>query len=564
MFDKKVSTLLSNSTKTAENAFIKAAEKASNETLSGNGALKYSTSGNDFVDNFAAISTFKEPRSYQDVSKDMSKLWSQDSTMCLKLSVFIRMITRAPKVVTNNDKEVLDVQRGQGLKNEGIMRMMWLAINHPRTFEENLHLFIAAGSWNDVFKMLNLDLQYHGWGGRKLDWKFLLNTIRAGLVNPETTNLVRKYLPTIRTNKKAKTLEAQADTLIGRWIAKKLFDLPTKAASLKAYRKLKSDGTAHEWQQLISKQLYDEINFDHIAGRALQLLVGSEFLENHNLLDKYIEWIESKPVAKFTGFVHELFKPIVNWVPYKEYDDPALYYTINAQFKQLIETGKKDIDTSTRLIVARDISGSMDSKAIGCNMTSENIAKAMALYFSQLLTGPFTNSFFAFNSSLEFRRWSGATPVDKFVNDQGYGYGSTDFMLVIDFFIKLKNKGVPESDFPTGILCISDGEFNNCGNDTNFNTAIKRLREAGFSDEYVDNFKLILWDIPNSYYGSNSQVKFEDFADAPNFFYLSGYDPSSVAFILNGKKDSAAPKNAKELFEAAMDQTLLNRLAVID
>ena len=82
-----------------------------------------------------------------------------------------------------------------------------------------------------------------------------------------------------------------------------------------------------------------------------------------------------------------------------------------------------------------------------------------------------------------------------------------------------------EKDFPTGILCISDGEFNSCYGDgcvnsSNFNTAIHKLKNAGFSKEYVDNFKIILWDIPNNYYGKPT-TKFEDFADAPNFFYLS-------------------------------------------
>ena len=114
------------------------------------------------------------------------------------------------------------------------------------------------------------------------------------------------------------------------------------------------------------------------------------------------------------------------------------------------------------------------------------------------------------------------------------------------------------------------GEFNppndwrcreNTATSTNFNVAIQKLRDAGFSKEYVDNFKIILWDIPNGYYGK-PETKFEDFADAPNFFYLSGYDPSAVAFILGTGEFKATPRNAKELFEAAMDQELLNRVFI--
>ena len=122
-----------------------------------------------------------------------------------------------------------------------------------------------------------------------------------------------------------------------------------------------------------------------------------------------------------------------------------------------------------------------------------------------------------------------------------------------------------ESDFPSGLLLISDGELNPSSgyNDTtNFQEAIMKLKEAGFSEEYVSNFKLIMWDIPNGYYGRPS-TKFEDFADAPNFFYLSGYDPSAIAFILGTKYSESSPRTAEELFLAAMDQELLNELRVV-
>ena len=70
--------------------------------------------------------------------------------------------------------------------------------------------------------------------------------------------------------------------------------------------------------------------------------------------------------------------------------------------------------------------------------------------------------------------------------------------------------------------------------------------------------------MPNGYYGGGIRPKFEDFADAPNNFYISGYDPASIAFILGTDYHKAAPKNATELFKAAMDQDLLNRLIVAD
>ena len=566
MFNDKLTNLFDSNKES--NQFIKEALKESHVTESKNGAKKYDTSGDDFVDNFAAISYFKEPREYDEVAKDMELLWSQDPLLCLKLSVYIRMITRKSKVIKNDGFiEELKVQRGAGLKHEGLMRMLWLAVNQPSTFKANIYIFISAGCWKDIIKMLSLDLQYNGWKDRKLDWSFLFLVILAGLNNPDTADLVCKYLPTIRTNKNCKTIESQANTLVGRWLARKLFPESDITEATLRYKKLKSKGNAHKWQQQISKQLYNQIRFDKIAGRALAILVGSKFLENHNLQDKYLEWIKSQPVAKYTGYVFELFKPLNNYGNYANHIEPYKECTINAQFNQLVQTGKEGINVNSRLLVVRDTSLSMYDKAMGCNVSSYNIAKSMALYFSEFLTGPFANSFAEFADNCKLHQWKGNTPVDKYINDRCEAYGGTNFQSVIDLFINLKQRGVKEEDFPTGLLLVSDGELNPArygsgNNSTNFQTAIRRLKEAGFSEEYVKNFKLIMWDIPNYYYGSGNAVKFEDFADAPNFFYLSGYDPSIVAFILGSDSKKKSPKNAEELFLEAMNQELLNMLVI--
>lgn len=561
-FNTKVSNLLSKSTNNAKNAFIQEGLKASCETVSGNGALKYSTSGNSFVDDFASLSKYKEPRTFKEVSETMKLLYSQNPIDTVKLAIYIRLITRKSQIMKGEKQaETLEeVQRGQGLRNEGIMRMLWLAIYHSNVFKVNLPLFIAAGSWKDIITMMNLDLQFHGWDKRQLDWGFFSKVLKAGLINPNTSQLVRKYLPTIRTDAKCTTLESQADTLIGRWLAKQFFSKEEKFTAYKNYRQLKAKGTAHQWQQLISKQLYQDLDFDKIAGRALSLLVGSKFLKNHGLSEKYSEWISKQSTVKYTGFVFELFKPLNDsWITSSV--EPHVKATINAQFNQLVKTGKEGINTNSGLLVVRDTSGSMTSQVPGCNMSAFSIAKAMALYFSEFLTGYFANTFAEFNSTCKLRTWRGVTPVDKWSNDTCSCVGNTNFQSVINLFIELRAKGVPEKDFPTGILCISDGELDNCGKSTNFNTAITRLRMAGFSDEYVDNFKIILWDMPNYYYGKPT-TKFEDFADAPNFFYLSGFDPSAVAFIMEGKEFKTTPRNAEELFKVAMDQEILNRVFI--
>ena len=108
------------------------------------------------------------------------------------------------------------------------------------------------------------------------------------------------------------------------------------------------------------------------------------------------------------------------------------------------------------------------------------------------------------------------------------------------------------------------GEFNSYSGqfDSNFKEFKRRLAEA-FSQEFVDNFKLVLWDIPNTFYSNKPESKFESLADEPNFFYISGFDPAGIQFLLKKTPaDKPAPKTAEELFEAAMNQELLNLLRV--
>ena len=431
------------------------------------------------------------------------------------------------------------------------MRMIWVHINHPDVFWKNIKLYISVGSWKDVFQMLQYDLEYNGWDNRKLNWEEFGQLIMAGLENANTINLVKKYLPQIKARSKCTTLQSQADTIIGKYLCSVM------SINYKQYRKLKTSGNAHEWQKLISQKLFDYINFSSIHGRALSLIVSSKFISNHGLETKYEAWIKEQPVAKFTGYVHELMAKVSSNM--KTY----VVETINKQFYGLVETGKKNAKTDTTLIVVRDTSASMSSEAPGTKISCYNIGKALALYFSEFLTGAFADSWIEFNSDAQMHKWKGKTPVEKWLNDHSGYVGSTYFQSVINLFGKILKQGVPENEFPTGILCISDGEFNPTQlNKTNVEEARIRLRHFGFSDEYVRNFKIILWNLQSRYYGRGTGEKFETYRDEKNVFYFSGYDGSILAFLTGVEKQEKLPETAEELFKAAMDQEVMSMIQV--
>ena len=547
MFDERLQNLF------GSNSPVKKVEY----TTSGNGALKLTSTGDPFVDQFGLISQYRQLRPYSSISKDMQELWNIDPMYTLKLLFYIRLITR--KVKFSNGTETSKVQKGAGLRHEAFMRMLWLAVNHSDVFYKNLPLFITIGSWKDIIQLMSYDLQYHGWNNRVLDFNKMSDFILAGLENPNTCNLVKKFLPTIKAKSKCRTLESQADTIIGKFLTHKLFDGGEFSPKLHSknyhlYRKLKSSGTAHEWQQMISRSQFN-IDFSKVHGRALALLVSGNYLKNHNLEKDYENWIKKQPVAKFTGFVYELFKGLnLNSPLYKK-------YTIDKQFENLIQTAKEGSSTESSFIVARDTSGSMDSKVVGLDITSNEVAKSIALYFSYLLKGKFANSYIEFDRKTELKYWEGNSPSDKYLKNTSYAYGNTNFLSIATLFIEIY-KHTPIEKFPSGLICVSDGEFDGYGKDkckTTFQLFKERLLKAGFPKDYVDNFKIVLWDIPNTFYGNEEiRPKFESYADTPNFFYMGGFDPAGITFLLGGEVNKSIPKTPRELFEAAMNQEIMD------
>nr|DAN43678.1 MAG TPA: protein of unknown function (DUF2828) [Caudoviricetes sp.] len=543
------------------NIFEREQYVSEHETSSGNGSYKLDTSGNDFVDDFAAISMYREPRSFSEVSKTMEKLWAIDSLLTMKLSVYIRNITRSTKL-PNGEK--LTVQRGQGLKAEFFMRMIWIATKHPDIFTKNLPVFVAAGSWDDLFEILRMDLEYNGPANKALPWRQIIKFIIGGLADEGQTNLVKKYLPQIKPSKKCNSLRSQCNNFIAKKIVKEIFDLGEseegKWRAYKKYRELKASGNAHKWQQAISRQDYKNLDFDSIAGRALPILAKGKFLQNHGLEKAYEDWLSAKPVAKYTGFVYELFPETGYWggAP-----DLKLYQkeTINKQFAQLIETAKQDMNRETKLIAVLDTSGSMTSKANGLNVSAYHVAKSIGFYLSSLLEGPFANTVLEFSNTCKIKTWQGKTPFEKFYNYQGEGFCGTNLMSVAYKLTEMKKKGYKEEDFPTGIVCISDGEFNWLRGQESTFTAFRKELATVFSKEFVDKFIILLWDVPNGYYGKEKPT-FEGLCDDAYTFYMSGLDPAGIAFLTGKTPVESIPKNALELFQAAMNQDLLNMLTL--
>ncbi len=511
--------------------FIKSGLKIGAIVPSENGAMKYDNTNNVLLTQFGSISAYRKPRAYDDISTDMSILWAESPLRAVQMTLFIRMISR-----TNNVTGFKD--RGAGMRHEGINRFFWIGQKNLQVFEANLPLFISVGSMGDLIELYKLS--FNDLTGNKIA-NVINNYVLNVLSDENQANMFKKYMPQAYSNGRAKTNTQIENTKVAKYLSNLMGLTP------KEYRLFKSSGTAHSWQQKISKREYNSIDFNEIHGRALMLLSNGNFIQNHELIDAYINFLEKNDKLKYTGHIVDLFKNIKN--------TPLRNKTVDRQFMSTLDNIK------SKFIVVRDTSGSMGSPAMGIKMSAFDVAKALALWFSYCLKGRFENSWIEFNNKAKLHTWKGSTPTEKWFNDKSTYVGSTNFMSVIELFGVIKREGVSEKEFPEGILCISDMEFNPAAlNKTNIEAAKEYLKEYGFSETYIENFKIVLWNLCRG-----NSTKFETYDNHTNVFYFSGYSPEIIYFLngdTNGGADQVTAIDAVQAMEAALTQPTLQLVQI--
>ena len=108
------------------NRFISEAQELK-VTYTNNGAIQLVTTGDVFVDQFSYISNYRFPRDKEIIYLDQNKLWSVNPLAALRFTVYLRLITRKVNLTNFVEGTTEKSQKGQGLKHESILRLMWIA-----------------------------------------------------------------------------------------------------------------------------------------------------------------------------------------------------------------------------------------------------------------------------------------------------------------------------------------------------------------------------------------------------------------------------------------------------
>ena len=523
-----------------------------NMTFTENGAVSNLTSGMELIDQFAHAGTAMK-RPLDVVFMEQAKLWDENPEAALRFPFYLRLITRKIKVSENTRTDM--VQKGAGLRDEALKRLLWIAYNHKEEFYRNIWLLPVVGSWKDLWTLILMDYEV-------IDRNFIYSVIAAGLEDNAQCDLIRKYMPAIRANSKCKSIEAKRNNQLGKEFADYL------GLTYEEYRKMKSSGTAHDFQKLICGRHYADIDWGKIPGKALSNLISGKFLDNHGLTENYLKWVMEQPTLKFNGYVYELGKKLHS-LKGKNILSPSLaatIYTIDKQFEGLIETAKQDTGgLKGNILCALDTSASMSSPIEGAgNLTSFDVCVSLGIYFAALNEGYFHDTVAMFDNTSRIKQLSG-TFSEKWqsIMKEEVAWGSTNFLSLVDLLCQIRNTHpeIPESEFPSTLLVVSDMQFNQTGiynyrkerEATNLESARALLRGA-FSDEFVDNFNFIWWYCA-SREGAGHDVP-ATMEDGGNYL-LSGFDGSVLTLLLGG---DGLEDNQKPTMEDMVNKALTQEI----
>lgn len=546
---------------TQTNAFINAVNFRTT-TLTENGAVTNVTTGNAIVDQFGKAGNFRG-RPIAEVFADQAQIWADNAEAALRFPFYLRMITRKVKVNANNETD--KVQNGQGARDESFKRLLWIAKEHIDAFNNNIWALPLVGSWKDMWTLMFYDINE---ATNVVNRKTIYEIIAQGLLCDTHVDLVKKYMPRIKSQSKCKTPWTKITNNLAKEFAEHM------GLSYKEYNKLKTSGNGHDFQKLICSRNYDALNWSHIPGRALNLLVTSKFLSNHNLKDEYTKWIMAQPVAKFTGYVFELARKLREARSVRGYytdrkDIPIeVKHTLDAQFEGLVDKARADGKITENVWCCLDTSGSMSRRAEGIkDITCEDIASSLALFFADLNTGPFHNKVIMFDNVSYPYDMKGESFCDRIMNLPSVGCGGTNFQSAVDEIIKIRKEHpeIPLEQYPTTILVVSDMQFNPVSygwrssrtEPTNYEYSVRSLKTV-FPSDFVDNMKWIWWDCASR--------RTQDFAATiqdSGCYFFSGFDGSIISMLMNedAVKDEVTGEvrrpTAEELVAKALNQEIL-------
>jgi len=445
-----------------------------------NGMKTLSTSHSALVDLFGIAGSMRK----EDIVPHFIKAFNENSLLALKLALYTR-----------------DCTEGQGNRKNFRDILYWVTSTYPmsngrdmcseeqiknETYVKNMIKKVPlVGRWDDI---LHVDESYQ-------DYVFSL--IKTGLEDKDTQGLCAKWMP--------------RQGAVANAIRKYLGLTP------KGYRKKIVALSKTVEQKMCAKQ-WNEIEYSHVPSKAFK---------------NYTNAFKKHDNVRFDAFLNKAEKGEV------KVNAKAIYpYDVIANLRNDIKASEVQwknlpdfLEEGVNILVMADGSGSMTSCIAG-NVSCLDVANSLAIYTSERLKSAFKNLYLTFSMNPKFVKLEGSlankVQIARRYNEVANTNVVAGFKLILE---TAKRNNVPQSDMPTVLLIISDGEFDadNDFDDSMLQSVQRLYGEAGYKVPQV-----VSWNVAGKM--GRSPVTYNQAGTA----MISGFSPTILKYI--GSQDITPEK----------------------
>jgi len=440
-----------------------------NTTLTENGAITFKSTGSALLDLFYHGAAKRSTPN--DVIPLFVKAFDEDILTALKIAFYIR-----------------DVRGGQGEREVFRKVLRYLADNKTDVFNKIVPLVPKYGRWDDLISFVDNPVVV----------SLVQNQLSADVLTNKPS-LLAKWMPS--ENASAKATRA----LARKWCAALNLTVRNYRLLLVSLReKIKIVETlmsAHEWSK---------INYENVPSRA-SMIYRKAFKKHDG--DRYTAYLEAvtageKKINASTLYPYDLVNKARAGI------DP----TIEAQWSAL----PNYVEGNHSALVIVDVSGSM----FGGTPQPVDVAVSLGLYIAERNTGAWHNLFMTFSDSPEFVKVTGKTLHDKVQNmSQATWTMNTNLQAAFNKILSHAEMfNVPAEDMPKYLFVVSDMEFDDCTDGTNYMCLESQYKSAGY-----DLPKVVFWNVQSR--NKQTQVTMNQ----KGVYLVSGCSPSIFRAAINAK-----------------------------
>jgi len=390
-----------------------------------NGAIGYSTSGQNLVD-----LNFRIPSNHNNVTGEdviaFAAVLKEDMVNTVKWLFYLR-----------------DIREGLGERDSFVKLFMALNAYDEDSAIKVLPLIPEYGRWKDVVDILSVSGE-----GSNLSTaicSLIREQIREDLVNMQagkSVSLLAKWLPSINASKKARKVAmriAHSLELYSEAYRKML-------SALRNYLDVTEVKTCgNQW---------GEINYNKVSSNANARYVEAFMKHDPVRRQKYLDEL-AKPASNAVMHASNLY-------PHEVY---AKYHGHAWKEDQGIEElwkNLKNIPTTGNTMVVVDGSGSMETRIAGSSIEAIDVSRSLGVFFSERSEGEFKDKVIEFSSTPQYIDLSGCKSLaEKYrVMNEHDDCSNTNLERVFDLLLKTAiDHNLPQDELPQRILIVSDMEF---------------------------------------------------------------------------------------------------------